>query len=150
MAARCISRPNDCPTTAQWNSWLPKPWKGKGKGKGAKGDKGKGKGGKSKGKGQGYDNNSHGIQQVWAPQGQWAPAAQAWGPPLGNVHQDYSQYESDGLVYFNVVRNSTDSDTATWEKMSRLKEAAEAHYKANVKSVTVKKPVAASTVTTSS
>ena len=132
------------PTTAQWNSWLPKPWKGKGKGKGAKGDKGKGKGGKSKGKGQGYDNNSHGIQQVWAPQGQWAPAAQAWGPPLGNVHQDYSQYESDGLVYFNVVRNSTDSDKAKWGRMSRLKEAAEAHYHANVKSVTVTKPVAVS------
>ena len=132
------------PTTAQWNSWLPKPWKGKGKGKGAKGDKGKGKGGKSKGKGQGYDNNSHGIQQVWAPQGQWAPAAQAWGPPLGNVHQDYSQYESDGLVYFNVVRNSTDSDKAKWGRMSRLKEAAEAHYHANVKSVIVKKPVAVS------
>ena len=60
------------------------------------------------------------------------------------MHQDYSQYESDGLVYFNVVRNSTDSDKAKWGRMSRLKEAAEGHYHANVKSVTVTKPVAVS------
>jgi hypothetical protein len=45
------------PTPAQWNSWLPKPYKGKGKGKGKGIGKG-GKGDKGKGKGQVMDSEN--------------------------------------------------------------------------------------------
>ena len=56
------------PTPAQWNSWLPKPYKGKGKGK----SKGKGKGGKGdKGKGKGQLSGL----------GEYPP----WGPPGGHM-----------------------------------------------------------------
>ena len=111
------------PTVAQWNSWLPKPWKGKGKGKGDKGKgkglKGDGKGFKGKGKGQGHDGKGQGygnlgeIQQPWGQQ-------QQWGPPLGNVQN--SQWDAGGyygdLLPICAVRSITDEDEQRWKTVS--------------------------------
>ena len=94
------------PTPAQWNSWLPKPYKGKGKGK----SKGKGKGGKGdKGKGKGQLS---GLGEY-----------PTWGPPLGHMpYWDENGYPSELVPLCATVRNVSNEDEQGWKTVKGRKE----------------------------